>query len=290
MQSVRPFGLVPGMRNRLGVCSWSLQPGAPSELAERVRAAGLDAVQLALAPLCRGEWSLEETRETLAAAGVTILSGMMATRGEDYSTLESIRRTGGMRPDEHWEENRKAATDHARIAQRLGLDLITFHAGFLPAATDSRERAVLVERLREIVDRFADEGVRAAFETGQETAGTLLRFLEELDRPQAGVNFDPANMILYDQGEPVAALRLLAPLVRQIHVKDARRTQVRGTWGAEVAVGEGEVDWQAFFALVRARPLGCDLVIEREAGEERIADIVRASELVRRYAGGAPSS
>ena len=83
------------MKNRLGVCSWSLRPETPAELAERVRATGLGTVQLALDPSRTGAWSLEDTRAELEAAGTTIASGMMATRGEDYSTLETIRRTGG---------------------------------------------------------------------------------------------------------------------------------------------------------------------------------------------------
>lgn len=269
------------MTRRLGVCSWSLQPGSPAELVERVRATGLDAVQLALDPIRRREWILGDTVDRLRAGGLRLLSGMMGTQGEDYSTLESIRRTGGVRPDQHWEENRRAASDDALIAKRLGLELVTFHAGFLPDNPDSPERAVLIARLREIVDRFAEHGVRVAFETGQETAGTLIEFLEELDRPGTGVNFDPANMILYDKGEPLEALAVLAPWVRQIHVKDARRTETPGEWGSEVAAGEGEVDWDRFFALVEERGIDCDLVIEREAGDDRVADVRRAGELVR---------
>jgi len=265
---------------RLGICSWSLQPASAQELVERVALAGLEAVQLALDPLRSGDWPVDETVWTLETAGIALLSGMMGTKGEDYSTLETIKRTGGVRPDEHWEENRAAASANAELARRLGLDLITFHAGFLPEERASEERKVLIARLREIVDRFADEGVRAAFETGQESGPTLLAFLEELDRPAAGVNFDPANMILYDQGEPLEALDLLHAWVRQIHVKDARRTKTPGTWGEEVPVGDGDVDWRAFFALVREHGLDCDLLIEREAGGRRVADILHAKQVV----------
>ena len=34
-------------------------------------------------------------------------------------------------------------------------------------------------------------------------------FLRILGRPNVGVNFDPANMILYDKGDPLDALRAL---------------------------------------------------------------------------------
>jgi len=50
----------------------------------------------------------------------------------------------------------------------------------------------MIERLRAIADVFGARGVRVALETGQEQADTLLGVLEELDRPDVGVNFDPA--------------------------------------------------------------------------------------------------
>jgi sugar phosphate isomerase/epimerase len=139
---------------------------------------------------------------------------------------------------------------------------------------------VLLRRLRQVVDVFADQGVHLAFETGQETADTLLHALAELDRPRAGVNFDPANMLLYGMGDPIAALGLLAPHVRQIHIKDARRTKTPGTWGEEVPAGTGEVNWKQFFAVVAERELSVDLMIEREAGNDRVGDIVTARKLV----------
>lgn len=265
--------------SHLGVCSWSLRPRTASELAERARAAGLDVVQLALDPLRTGKWALAETVETLAAAGITVRSGMMAMRGEDYSSLAAIRRTGGVRPDMHWEENRKAAGENARLAQQLGLELVSFHAGFLPEGR-GLERTKLLARLREIVDRFAERGVVVAFETGQETAETLEHFLDELARPAAGVNFDPANMILYGMGDPIAALERLAPRVRQVHVKDALPSETRGQWGTEVRAGTGAVDWARFFDVLRRAGCDVDLMIEREAGEDRIEDIAAARALV----------
>ena len=268
----------PGGRS-LGVCSWSLLATSPAELVERTRAAGLDAVQLALDPVRRGDWNTSELTRLLADAGVRVLSGMMGMEGEDYSTLDTIRRTGGVVPDEHWPANLAAARDNARLARELGLDLVSFHAGFLPEEPGP-QRTRLIGRLRELVDVFSLEGVRTAFETGQEHAETLAAFLDELDRDGAGVNFDPAIVILYDVGEPIAALERLAPWVRQIHVKDARRTQTPGTWGEEVPAGLGDVDWDRFFDVIGERRIDVDLVIEREAGDERVADVARARELV----------
>lgn len=268
---------------RLGVCSWSLQPRGPAELVESVVACGLRWVQLALDPIRTGAWLLAETRHRLDDAGVRVLSGMMAMKGEDYSTLESIRLTGGVRPDGDWPDNLSAASANADIAAELGLSLVTFHAGFLPHDHDDPLRAVMLERLARLADVFASRGVGVAFETGQESAPTLLGVLDDLGG-RCGVNFDPANMILYGMGDPVDALRTLGSRVRQVHVKDARPGPTPGEWGEEAVVGEGAVDWPAFFRTLRAVAPGVDLVIEREAGPSRVADILRARALVESLA------
>ncbi len=267
---------------RLGVCSWSLQSTSPADLASKLKAVGVDTCQLALDPIRDGRWKLGETRDVLRAAGIEIRSGMMGMHGEDYTSLESIRVTGGVRPTQHWAMNLEIAREDARIAAEMKLPLVSFHAGFLPHDPNDPERTVLVERLRQIVDVFAANGVNVAFETGQEDADTLLGFLRDLARPRAGVNFDPANMILYDMGEPVSALDKLAPYVRQAHIKDARRAKVKGEWGSEVRVGTGEVAWPKFFDTLARRGVRVDLMIEREAGDSRIEDIRAARELVQR--------
>jgi len=92
-------------------------------------------------------------------------------------------------------------------------------------------------------------------------------------------------MILYGVGDPIEALRQLGPRVVQVHVKDALPTTVPGQWGEEVPVGTGRVDWRAFFgALDEAQP-GVNLMIEREAGEQRVSDVRRARELVTSVTG-----
>ena len=270
------------MIGSIGVCSWSLRPRDARELADAVRACGLDAVQLALDPLREGRegrearWELDATRGALDAAGVRVLSGMMGTRGEDYSTPATIRATGGFVSDARWRENLEAARANARIAGALGLDLVTLHAGFVPEDARDPLRATLVARLAEVADAFAERGVRLGLETGQESARVLLEVLAEVGRANVGVNFDPANLVLYGTGEPIAALRALRPHVLQAHVKDARAPAQPGRWGTEVPVGEGEVDWAAFLAEVEAAPRAIDLVVEREAGDRRVEDVRRA--------------
>jgi sugar phosphate isomerase/epimerase len=199
--------------------------------------------------------------------------------------LETIRLTGGIAPDATWEQNWDNMRATAALAHELGLKLVTFHAGFLPHEEKDPNFAKMLRRLSETADVFKAAKITLALETGQETAPVLVQLLQKLKRRNVGVNFDPANMILYGKGNPIAALRVLGPWIRQVHIKDARRTKVPGTWGEEVAAGTGEVDWQAFFATLRELNDKGDFVIEREAGTQRVADIQAAREMVAKVGG-----
>ena len=106
-------------------------------------------------------------------------------------------------------------------------------------------------------------------------------FLDDLAGTSVGVNFDPANLILYGKGDPVAALERLAPSVLQVHIKDALPPARRGEWGIEVPVGEGAIDWPAFLDALARCPEVDTLAIEREAGDRRVLDIARAAGLLR---------
>jgi len=268
--------------SRLAVCSWSLQPAGPQDLIAKLSEIGVRRVQLALDPLREAPAVWGKTPILFQQAGIAMVSGMFGCVGEDYSTLDTIRVTGGIAPDATWEPNRKNIHTTVALAQRLGLKLVTFHAGFLPHDEQDPAFAKMKRRLSEVADIFGARDIALGLETGQETAPALLALLQQLDRPNVGVNFDPANMLLYDKGNPIEALRTLGPWIRQVHLKDAQRTKVPGTWGDEVVVGTGEVDWPAFFATLREVGFEGDLCIEREAGMQRVADIRAARELAER--------
>ena len=269
----------PTLSSRLAVCSWSLQPTSPPDLIDKLHATGIHRVQLALDPL-RDAPAWAEAPSLLKQSGITIVSGMFGCVGEDYSTLDTIRRTGGIAPDETWDQNLSNIQKTASLARDLGLKLVTFHAGFLPH--DERDPAFprMLERLRKVADIFAAGDMVLGLETGQETAPVLLQLLTKLARGNVGVNFDPANMILYDKGNPLEALRTLGAWIRQIHIKDAVRTKQPGTWGEEVPAGHGQVDWRAFFRILDELKFSGDCVIEREAGTQRVEDIRVAKKMV----------
>jgi sugar phosphate isomerase/epimerase len=267
-------------RWRIGVCSWSLEPTDATVLVERACATGVAAVQLALDPVRLGVMSVSEIRRRMREGGLELVSGMMAMEGEDYSSLPSIEATGGVTPDRTWGANRAAARELARIGRELGIPLVTFHAGFLPERDDPRSE-IIVNRLRELASCYLERGMRVALETGQERPTTLRRVLGELEREGAGSNFDPGNIILYGQGDPLPALKQLAPRVLQVHIKDARPSETPGVWGTEVPVGHGAVEWPTLLLALRECPELRSLVIERESGNDRVGDVTRAREFLQ---------
>ncbi len=264
---------------RLAVCSWSLQPTSADDLIEKVIATGVPAVQLALEPLLEGG-SWQGTPEKLRAAGIAVVSGMMGCVGEDYTTIKTIEATGGIMPDATWPATLANMKQGAVLAGKLGLKLVTFHAGFIPHDATSAGFKKGVARVREIAALFAAQGSKLAMETGQEPAAALLEFLSALSGTGVGVNFDPANMLLYGSGAPIPALKALMPHVHQVHVKDAIASAVPGQWGGEVPVGTGQVPWAEFFGVLKSANYTGHLAIEREAGQQRTTDIRTARDLV----------
>ncbi len=258
----------------VAVCSWSLRTDIGG-VADALRRLGIDQVNLALKPALR-----EGGQEYLAAVdrhSWTISAATIGFPQEDYSTLESIRTTGGIVPDEYWPQNRQTVVRAAEITADLGAPYLTLHAGFLDTSETTHARKVR-DRLLGLADVAADRGLVLLLETGQETAGSLRALLEELKHPALGVNFDPANMILYDKGDPVAALRALGPWIRHVHIKDAVRTTQPGTWGTEVPWGEGQVGGEPFLMTLKEIGFAGTLAIEREGGDNRYGDIQLAAE------------
>ena len=271
---------------RIGVCSWSYQRPL-REVADEMAKIGVKGIDLALTPFVApdGRHGVEEGEEALAFAKAQFASGawrlfatMISFPQEDYSTLETIRRTGGVVPDDCWPRNREIAAAAAELSGTLGAPYMLFHAGFLDESNPAAY-AAYVERVSFVRDACARAGVQLILESGQETAEDLARFLRDV--PGLYVNFDPANMILYGQGRPMEALETLVPWIRKIHVKDADATAVPGTWGTERPWGEGQVGGAAFIDALNGLGFTGNMTIEREGGDDRVGDIARAAARLR---------
>lgn len=256
----------------IGVCSWSFQKSV-DEIGTAMTAMGVEHVNLAIAPALGPDG--EAYLEAVKRQGWIITAGMMNYDFEDYSTLDTIKVTGGIAPDAHWPASGEAFAKAAAITAELGSKYIMMHVGFLDH-TDQAYAKKFYDRVRYLGDRAGEAGVTLLMETGQESAEDLQRFVETLNHANVLLNFDPANLILYDKDEPSSALRRLAPWVRHIHIKDAVRTTVPGTWGSEVAWGDGQVNSFAFLNTLAECKFEGAVVVEREAGTQRVKDIATA--------------
>src|SRR5712692_4759412 len=258
----------------IGVCSWSLQVKSVPELKRLMDQLGIDVVQIACGDPHHAAWEEgERLPEVARTAGFRLTGAMLGFPGEDYTTPQTIQRTGGFgNPATRAErlERFRWAVDRTNA---LGLSDIMLHAGFIPEPNQP-DRKPFLDTLRKVSEIGGAKGIRVGFETGQETADLLRLTLDELKCPNLGVNFDPANMLLYDKGDPLRAVEILAKDIRSVHVKDANRPRTAGTWGEEVPLGQGQVNIKQFIKTLKKVGYRGALCIEREVGnqEQRVAE------------------
>lgn len=237
----------------------------------------------------RESWLQGEQRELYLTAaraaqqaGVEIHTMFIGFDGQDYSSRQRIAQTVGLLPVGEIRRHRvEIAKAYSSLAAELGVPRLALHLGFMPEDADSYDYSVLLGAVREIADYCADAGQSLLFETGQESAIQLRRFIHAVGRPNLGVNFDFGNFILYGTDDPRTALEVLAPFVVGVHCKNGRRPASPDTLGTETRLNSGEADVQGI--VKRLAELGYDgpLVIERECGSDAVAEIIAAREYLR---------
>jgi len=251
---------------------------------EKVVEIGAPTVQLhAPGPDARTRERADEIAARFADAGVEISLVFCGFPGDRYDTIPIVRETVGLVPPGTREERIQQTREIADFAAWLDAPGIGIHIGFVPEDWDSPEFDAIANVVGQVADHCAGLGLTMNLETGQETADTLLRLLQTVNRVNLVVNFDPANMILYGSGEPLEALRKVGQYVRSVHCKDAIWSDSPGEeWGEEVPLGEGDVDMRAFVKTLRDIGYTGPLTIEREvSGERQIRDIKAGLELLR---------
>ena len=269
----------------IGVCSWSILPRDTQDLIASVKKLGLQHVQLALWPLVKmDDKQKHQELGILRNSGLTFTAGMIGFPGEDYSTIASIKKTGGYVSAEEFPVRRAMTKSAGQIVAEMGLNLLSAHIGFVPPSSDPTYSAML-ERICLIASDLDPLGVSLVMETGQESAPELLQFLNDLRCQNVKVNFDPANMILYGAGDPIEAIGILGRHIAHVHVKDATLSGAPGaTWGKEVPFGTGQVPPKEFLRALKDAEYTGPLCIEREAGDERMEDVAFAIETLKQAA------
>ena len=107
----------------IGICTWSLQNEIP-ELESVMNESGITNLHLSLDPELNNENS--EYLKTIEKNGWQPTAAMIGFDQEDYSTLESIRETGGIVPDQHWDKNREKVLQAIELSSKLGIDCLLY--------------------------------------------------------------------------------------------------------------------------------------------------------------------
>ncbi|HVY92881.1 MAG TPA: sugar phosphate isomerase/epimerase [Bryobacteraceae bacterium] len=228
---------------------------------------------------CAPQW-----RDALRAADFRIHTVFAAYNGESYADIPTVQRTVGFIPPATREERERRTRDVSDFAAVIGAPGIATHIGFVPESPSDPDYVAVRDMVRRVCDHAASHNQTFALETGQEPAKVLMAFLNDVARPNLGINFDPANMILYGTGDPIEALGILAPKVLTVHCKDGDwpPAGVAGALGKERALGAGSVGVPRFLGKLREIGYRGPLSIEREASNpaRRMEDIRSAIALL----------
>jgi L-ribulose-5-phosphate 3-epimerase UlaE len=269
-------------QNEIAVMFWAGKN--PAETLGELTAMGIQRGQVGLP----GDFDIAEAgawKQALTNANFHVYTVFAAYTGESYADIPTVRRTVGFVPQNTREVRERRTEEASRFAQAIGVGSIATHIGCIPEDRNDADYLNIVELVRRICDYAGRFGQKFALETGQEPAAALKLFLDDVNRPNLGINFDPANMILYGTGDPIEALGILGPRVASVHCKD-------GDWppegdpdalGEEKALGEGSVDFPAFLRKLQEIGYTGPLAIEREASdsERRLQDIRSGIQLLR---------
>jgi sugar phosphate isomerase/epimerase len=216
-------------------------------------------------------------KSALEAEQFTVVTVFAAYNGESYADIPTVQQTVGFIPPATRAEREKRTLECSDFAAALDIPGIGTHIGFVPEDSSDPDYVAVRDMVRRVCDYAAARGQTFALETGQEPAGTLLHFFEDVGRANLRINFDPANMILYGTGDPIEALGVLAKHVVSVHAKDGDWPPKGqpGALGTERPLGQGAVGMGRFIAKLKQIGYKNPLNIEREVPDhqERLRDM-----------------
>ncbi len=182
------------------------------------------------------------------------------------------------------------------LAKELETNIVTTHIGVVPEDSTHERYKVMQEACFEL-SRYADSiDAHFAIETGPERAKTLKGFLDALHSTGVAVNLDPANLVMVTGDDPVQAVHTLKDYIVHTHAKDGRKLFDKDPeiiYGLkeepvtsdaafiEVPLGEGSVDFPNYLKALNEIGYKGFLTIEREVGDDPVADIQRAVEFLK---------
>jgi sugar phosphate isomerase/epimerase len=205
----------------------------------------------------------------LKEAGIALTAVFGGFEGESYADIPTVMDTVGLVPPATRAARTKEMKEISDFAKLLGCPVVALHLGFVPHDASDPLYPQVIAITRDVCDHCRMNGQSLHLETGQEPADALLRFIRDVERDNLFINFDPANMILYGSGEPIAALKQVGKYVRSVHCKDGAWAKNPGKeWGAEVPLGQGDVGMENYLRTLAEVGYEGPLTIEREIPQE----------------------
>lgn len=166
------------------------------------------------------------------------------------------------------------------LAKKLECNVVTTHIGTVPVE-ENETKKIMREACRELA-LYADSiGSYFAVETGPETAVVLGDFLDSLGAKGVRVNYDPANLVMVMNDDPVAGVYTLRDYIVHTHAKDGVQISANPLKWEELPLGKGGVKWDDYLKALNAIGFNGFLTIERECGDTPEADIKLAVEFLK---------
>ena len=224
----------------------------------------------------------EEINAAVAATGITVSTLWCGYSGPVEWNFTYGPLTAGLVPPAYRGIREKELLLGSEFAQKIHVDQMATHVGFLPANYYDEDFRGTVAVLRRICREMKTRGQTFLFETGQETPVTVLRAIEEIGLDNVGINFDTANLMLYGMGSAADAVLVFGKYIRDTHIKDGFYPTNGTELGREVRAGEGLANFPLILARLKEVGYNGCFTIEREiSGEDQIADIITARDLLR---------
>lgn len=183
-------------------------------------------------------------------------------------------------------QDQQQRIDHTKAVLDLSLDLgahiAIVQAGLIPDKADDPRALLLTEALQALGVHGDHIGAILALDTGLESGAVLAAFLDRFDTGGLGVNLDPAGLLLHDF-DPCASARALRGKIVHARATDARRVSA-GRSSQEVPMGHGDVDWASYLGVLEEIAYHGWLIVERESGDNRFADMAAGIGFLKRFA------
>jgi len=261
----------------------------PREEIEKVKNLGFQTCQISCWDVnLYTEEVAEKLKQAVAENEVEITTLWTGFSGKHVWNFTEGPLTIGLVPPDKRKTRLKELRKASKFAEWIDVENLTTHVGFIPEDPNNPVYISLVDVLKDVAKFLEDRGQSFWFETGQETPVTLLRTFQDVGASNFGVNFDPANLLMYGKANPLDALDILGEYVRDVHAKDGEYPKNGYQLGEEKPLGEGRVNFPVFISKLKELNYSGSLTIEREiSGPQQIIDIKRGKkyleELLQTY-------